>query len=527
LQDGTYLAEGVIIDMSSERPGVGFLNHTVPEGMTRGSVWSEDVLWLEPVTECVPTNLTVDYTMEGLPGTPIEQFNLTDRGGFIDLVTGTSSAPSPYYTDVTQADINLAERAYSAALYSNYIAMVNLSITPEMVISNRTYPLNNETGGYLGQGTVGQLSFLPLDYIDITGTSRVVLERICTGYSPASMTNLTNIGMRCGVFLGPPIRVDGGDPQFPVPGSQWSQELRACVSTTRASIQNLVFSTNDTQTLQDIQVSRQGNVTVLWGLEWSNLSIAYYDPFWARVDDRFESDSRIWTVRANEFYLPAGENQFVENIAYPTMGNPSAAHEIIWGVMYTNYSYTLQGFADYSAQSNLALMDKFRSLVENDPDQGHAQIRNLIWNDIMANSIIGSQKASALLATPNLTSLQYDFRFAIPGFLLIMIWIPAFCLVVFLFLSRLLTFERIRLILNYTSVGRVVVGSSGLQVVENYSEDSAGGFVMKETPDAAALGFVDHGHDVNDWVIAGGRQRVVLDLIHDGHKNVDDLYSGN
>ena len=54
----------------------------------RGGVWSHNMLWLEPVTSCVNTNLTIDYKFtNNAITTSIDNYNLTDRGGLVNLTT--------------------------------------------------------------------------------------------------------------------------------------------------------------------------------------------------------------------------------------------------------------------------------------------------------------------------------------------------------------------------------------------------------------------------------------------------------
>jgi hypothetical protein len=51
--------EGVIVD--AVNGGIGFRNHTVPvkPQMNYGATWTEDLLWIEPVSVCVDTNWTM------------------------------------------------------------------------------------------------------------------------------------------------------------------------------------------------------------------------------------------------------------------------------------------------------------------------------------------------------------------------------------------------------------------------------------------------------------------------------------
>jgi hypothetical protein len=89
LDDTIKVIEGLVVDAKSG--GVGFRNHTAPVGLAsqdRGATWTEDLLFIEPITSCVDTNLTLDFTIVtgniSLPA-GIKDFVLTDRGGFANL----------------------------------------------------------------------------------------------------------------------------------------------------------------------------------------------------------------------------------------------------------------------------------------------------------------------------------------------------------------------------------------------------------------------------------------------------------
>jgi hypothetical protein len=84
LRNGIFAVGGLIVDMDT--PGIGLWNHTLPADAPNGAVWSEDVLWLEPVSACVDTNLTVDYTLHDIGSiNDAKTFNITDSGGFFNL----------------------------------------------------------------------------------------------------------------------------------------------------------------------------------------------------------------------------------------------------------------------------------------------------------------------------------------------------------------------------------------------------------------------------------------------------------
>ena len=116
--------EGLIVD--TKDGGIGFRNHTTPSPNEYGSSWSEDLLFIEPHTVCVDTNLTLDYELSyGLSGVEVSKLVLTDRGGFANLV---KEYPT-FDRDNSQDDIQLWDRAYKAAWLNNVLTMLYLNVT--------------------------------------------------------------------------------------------------------------------------------------------------------------------------------------------------------------------------------------------------------------------------------------------------------------------------------------------------------------------------------------------------------------
>lgn len=120
------LVEGLIVDM--DNGGVGFRNHSAPPVKPFGSEWTEDILFVEPESVCVDTNLTLDFTLPKYymqKSSDLVDLVLTDRGGFanhpkkIDRI-GDSD---------TQADPKLHERALKAALVNNGMTMAFMNVT--------------------------------------------------------------------------------------------------------------------------------------------------------------------------------------------------------------------------------------------------------------------------------------------------------------------------------------------------------------------------------------------------------------
>jgi hypothetical protein len=80
------LVEGLVLDTING--GVGFRNHTVvPADVGLGLEWQEDILWIELVTECVDSNLTIEFNhiLYELPVGSREQYLLVDHRGMANL----------------------------------------------------------------------------------------------------------------------------------------------------------------------------------------------------------------------------------------------------------------------------------------------------------------------------------------------------------------------------------------------------------------------------------------------------------
>jgi hypothetical protein len=509
LRNDTFFADGLIIDMTPERPGIGLWNQTIPTEVQTGGTWSQDILWIEPETSCVDTNLTVDYFLTKGPNLSVDDFNITDHGGFYNL---THEPPS---LNLDGQNIDLREHAYKGAVYSNAYAMQFLNATRNTSFEGTTYPLNqnNSISSGLSGLDLQKISGLPLSYLNDSAVSTTNI--ICQGFGGGDTANITNVHVNCGIFLGPPLRSDGGDPRNFDVGSKWTQGIHACASATLASVQTVTFSSNSSTGVQNLQIDRDWNgLNVLWATEKTDILIKDIDLFWGRVNDQYENHPSLWTTRSNRLYLPAGSASI-----FPAFspGNPQPAHAEAWGVAYQVGSGE-DANQDYTGEHDYALRAKLQNLVEADPTRGNAQIRNLVFTDVMANNIIGTQTNDTLLVADHLKSISYDFRYAIPGFLLLAIWTPSFLLTVFFFLTRTITLRHMKDVFNHTSVGRVVVGTSALRV-----QPQGGAAPYMPVPhhytdanlaDASrgGRGMFGHRRNKSDWATTVGKTPVTLNL---------------
>ncbi|KAF7763938.1 hypothetical protein Agabi119p4_8475 [Agaricus bisporus var. burnettii] len=441
LRDDIFTIEGLVVDMSATHPGIGFWNMSMPS-LPSGGTWSEDVLWLEPATACVDTNLTVEYVISfGLNSAAnVGSFNIIDHGGFYDL---TQDYPQ---SNRDGQRVDLEQRAYKGAILSNRFAMLFLNSSRESSYEGRNYTLETHITTTLNiQVGLGQTTYMPLGYFNETDDR--VAATVCRGFGPADTANLTNTEVFCGIFLAPPVRNDGGDPKVFDMGSRWSQRLHACASTTRASIQTTTFSTLNTSSIGDLRITRQpSDQPVLWAMEKTDLMIADINLMWGRVNDKYEGDSSLWTTR--------------------DFGTDSTSRA--------------EALTDYAGVSDYAVKAKLQSLIDQDPVRGHANIRNIIWTDIMSNAVLGTTMKSNLMVTPNRPSIEYDFRFAIPGFILLALWLPSIVTALALVITRMLELRYVKQVLDHTSVGRVVTGSS-LLGAEDHESTSGDMFAMPES----------------------------------------------
>ncbi|KAF9468303.1 hypothetical protein BDZ94DRAFT_778312 [Collybia nuda] len=450
LRDGIFAGTGVIIDMS-DSPGVGLLNHTIPLSPD-GASWSQDIFWLEPVTTCVNTNLTVDYILTD--PNRVDEFNLSDVGGFAHLTTEYPTM------SLDGQNINLHEHAYRGAVLSNFLTMITFNnMTQNESYIGKSYPLNTTNTLF----RVGNMDTMSLRFL--SNATMVSLDTSCRGFGGLDTANISNVGVQCGMFAGPPLRVDGGDERIPSLNSTWSQTLHVCASATRASIQTVNFSTNTSKEFSDLQIARvASNKSVLWAVEKTSLKIGDVDLFWGHVADKYESDSSLWTVRSPSLYVPAGS---ADIWGITVSGQPSTIPAIAWSKVYETVSDL-----NYDGKNNYALLNKWQSLLAKDPELGHAQIHNLIWTDIFANNLVGMETHSTLVVQNLEPSVTYDLRYGIPLLVLLVIWVPSLVVSIYLLLFGSLKVSYIRDFLDHTAVGRLALGHSALASPDNIPADS-------------------------------------------------------
>ncbi|KAJ6463359.1 hypothetical protein C8R45DRAFT_1107722 [Mycena sanguinolenta] len=500
LRNGIFAVDGLIVDL--DNPGIGLWNHSLPVGTSRGATWAEDVLWLEPVSACVDTNLTIDYVLEdaALSSNQVDNYNLVDHGGFYNL---TSTYPT---LNRDGQNISLQQHAYKGAVLSNFYTMSNLGLARNASYEGKAFPLNfTQTTFFGGQTQTISMLYMGAVTIDNITTIGGDLQTACEGYGGLDTANISNVAVHCSMFLGPPQRTDGGNPLLPGDNSTWSQRMFTCASGTRARMQTIDFTFNGTMDLTALAMTRRDiDTPVLWATEATNINISNVDLLWGRVADSFEDDPSLQTLRSDVFYVPAGATDIY---GVTTGGMPSVVPALAWSTISDQISNTQ--IVDYSGVSNYALLRKFQELLLVDPLNGAAQIRKLMWTDIMANNLVGTDSSSALLVQENVSAIAYDLRYAIPMLLLLLLWLPTFGMAAVVLMTGILKVSYVRFLLTHTGPGRIVVGDSALRPSANGPGFNPG-YIPPSTPMAGGA----HAHDEVQWAKDAGRRPVFVGENH-------------
>ncbi|KAF7373476.1 hypothetical protein MSAN_00557300 [Mycena sanguinolenta] len=491
LRNGIFAVDGLIVDL--DNPGIGLWNHTLPVGTSRGATWSEDVLWLEPVSECVDTNLTIDYVLEdaAYSANQVDNYNLVDHGGFYNL---TSTYPT---LDRNGQNISLQQHAYKGAVLSNFYTMTNLGLAARNAShEGRAFPVNwTQTGFFAGSTQTINMLYMGSVTIDNITANGGDLQTVCEGYGGLDTANISNVAVHCSMFLGPPQRTDGGNPLLPADNSTWTQRMFACASGTRSRMQTIDFTFNGTMDLTALAMTRRDIDTPAYQMSICSGAV---------LQTLFEDDPNLQTLRSDVFYVPAGGTDLW---GVAEGGLPSVVPALAWSTISTDS--TDAQIVDYSGVSNYALLRKFQDLLLADPLDGAAQIRKLMWTDIMANNLVGTDSSSTLLVHENVSAIAYDLRYAIPLFFLLLLWLPTFVIAAFVLTTGMLKVSYMRFLLTHTAPGRIVVGDSALR-----PSTHGPGFNPAYIPPSTPMASGAHAHDEVQWAKDAGRRPVFVGENH-------------
>ncbi|KAM5358276.1 hypothetical protein ACJZ2D_015434 [Fusarium nematophilum] len=490
LNNKTELVQGLVVDTING--GVGFRNHTIPEQSEFGSSWQEDLLWIEPVTECVDTNLTIEFDkiLYATDNPREEQSFLVDNGGFVNL--------SPDYPSInqntTQNDPQLGATAYRAAAFNNALAaaLYNLTVGRKDHGKARLGTRYNLTGSgepypqylpNLFEISIDPLSglYLPLPNKMYNRTGDIVSENWTTvdvgtrRYGGLDVVNMSTVGIQVGMLMGAPHLTDGSDSLVLEPKTKWTQNMIACASATRASIKTVKFTANGTG-LENVRVVQVFDKIFpdkasmpLWAIERTNLTIGMYSPLWGLVDDKYEGSEALLTTRKRSLWLPAGQAQNGGQAMSFYDSTPAGAHLMALSAAYgvRNSLSPGSGLMDYTGRDNFAMYVRWRDLSRS--SETARKLINLIWTDIMANLVLGTKPGPFSLeetldkpscdrvVQPWKRHIVYDLRYAIPAFVLIALWLSVLLGSTLLILLSRVSFSSLTQLANQLAPGRIAV----------------------------------------------------------------------
>lgn len=457
-----FAVEGLVVDM--ENPGIGFWNHSFPS-TKYGGRWSQNILWLEPVSACVDTNIAIDFSLID-DDSLANAWDIVDRGGIV----GLTSLP-PALGEANQQIVDLLARAEYGSYLAKLTAMQSYNISPnQSAIENvLTHYRNGVKHGYSPSalGKVGALSLTALSNPDQTNTTAIdvlslydneILEHICQNYDLDTVSSISTISIHCSLFFGATKRLDGGDPLSLNAGAIGRQPIYSCATATRASIQTVQFSFSGDPKLENLHISRQpSDISVHWAMEKTGLSLKEGTILWGVVAESFKDDPSLSTVYQPEFYVPAGRSDLWPDAA----GNlPLQSPGSIWAEALSVNTWVLNRSL-YSGSGSRQLHKKWQSIMNNDPHGSPHKILNSIWTDIAANALLGTSTATSINVVENRPSATYNMLYGIPVVILLVIWIPVISM---LLVAALTGFRpsHLHTILDQTSVGRMVVKDSAL-----------------------------------------------------------------
>ncbi|KAM0269840.1 hypothetical protein ACHAQH_009634 [Verticillium albo-atrum] len=488
--------EGLVVD--ARMGGIGFRNHTIPEGLDHGATWTEDLLFIEPDTACVNTNLTFTFQISTnfSDDGGIKQLRLIDKGGFSRLNQTYPQIDHPN----AQTNPDLYSRAYKAAWINNAYTMIYMNITnprdnatglepfsymnskpgDEFIMESQggdgytALSLSTDFGNYLHMPMFNS-SFdeNPGNYsnpYNVSNRDFTAASVLCGGAGNIDLANLTNIYVGCGLLRGAPSRTDGGPSALQEDGSEWESPLHACAATVRATIKTVTFSINGTDSLDSLKVEKiepkqyaSENDYPLWGLEdLGDYDLKDIDLIWGLISQEYESRENLTTVRQRYFHIPgystnAASLSGAESSNLPAADFAQTTMNTVIDLSGKSWPFDLLGTA------SMAIFRRWQTLSP-DPEKA-AQVINLMWTDLAASAVVGTKgslggmntgdQPANLRVRPVGRRITYDLLYGIPAFVLVALisFITLISLINTCF--RKASIRRLRRRIGQLSVGRV------------------------------------------------------------------------
>ncbi|KAF2183641.1 hypothetical protein K469DRAFT_739721 [Zopfia rhizophila CBS 207.26] len=470
LDNTTTAVEGLIVD--TRIGGVGFRNHTLPVGLKRGATWKEDLLFVEPQTACVDTNLTMEFTinMYSWSSESSRFLNLT----LVDNAAFLNNAMSMAYLNVT--NFNNATTGKKAFSYINSFKGKRFPLPLDSLTKYDGLVIKNDFGDYFFTPSEREKHPNPFN---ITSDDFAQISTSCAGANRYDIANSSNIYLACGLMRAVPRRIDPGPPFLFEGGSKWSTRIFSCASALRATIKSVSFLLNGTSGLESLYITelREKQYTdnssmPLWGIEESGLKYNGISPVWGLVHPAYEGYPNITLMRKSGLHLPGTSDDFGEGMNgvaggalqyLPGSDFAPAAMNAVFG-MARDYSVTKANI-DYSGAGDMAMYLRWRNLSETSTDA--ATIINLIWTDLAANAVtggkgvLGSNNAGRPDEIVPMTviriahKVKYHMAYGVPAFILLLALTFICILALVSLLHGQANWSKLRTQLHLSSTGRI------------------------------------------------------------------------
>ncbi|KAK3985241.1 hypothetical protein QBC44DRAFT_275673 [Cladorrhinum sp. PSN332] len=474
LRNDYKVVEGLIVD--AKDGGVGFRNHTIPSGLSLGAEWTEDILFMEPQTECVNTNLTIEFTLTTENPRRVNEtvgekagfrnLVIVDRGGFSEL--NQTYPEFNFDRDNSQTDPELRDRAYKAAWLNNVYTALVFNVTNSNNNKNHSrswaymtssmdkkFPLSSwYTFDSLNRLSISRTMGYYFDTSDLTDSKifpnpERITERnfssisiLCEGAGNADHANYTNIYTGCFQIRGVPIRIDDGYEGTLEAGGRWYAPIHTCATALKVSIKTVRFNTtghsNDLSSLRVTQITPKEYSSPdkypIWGIESTEHWLRDVIPIWGIISRAYENLPGIKALRQPSIYVPGFVDEFVGSQFSSTnmYFNLPAAQFPFKALQAVNTRASATSLpapvADYSGASSMSMLQRWREIGKNAETAG--QIINLIWTDISASAVAGSkgvlghrnmapeEEQVKVQVRPVTRKVRYNLAFAVPAIIL-------------------------------------------------------------------------------------------------------------
>ncbi|KAJ2958316.1 hypothetical protein NQZ79_g6084 [Umbelopsis isabellina] len=467
LGDNIIAIEGAVVD-TTKNPGIGLMQHSFPNEEGESS-WSREVLWLEPESTCVDTNLTVRYRISSdLKFITDNSTVIVDNGGIADL---TTIQPPPYNDNNTFID--LAYHAYTGAVWSNLATMRAFNTTRSTSHIGKTYQIYPNAVSFATP--IGQLGFLPLNFIPLVTKANVTsiawdvdnyIDAYCRGYNATDIQDGTKPLIGCALMLGSPRQLNISTITVLVANTTFEQPIYSCATAIRANIQQVNFTMtqpiNNSTGFTSLKISRQNtNKSTLWAVEKTGMNISSASPYWGPVDTSHTNDSDLIIEEGNFMYLPPGfsdygYSMFGETPVIPLDSQGCSVPGRIFSVLKYGWNdVSLSSGFDISGKSDYNLNKLWQNLTAS--PQNASEVIKLVWTDFMANNVIGTGFPTTATISPRGQSVSYNLLYAIPAFVLLALWLPTIVFALVLLVTNRVTLHELKTAINQTSTGRSVV----------------------------------------------------------------------